>query len=372
MEEFKAKLDCRWFGGEKPCRFKRLCPGCPHYAPMGFRVLLIKLAAMGDVLRTTCLLPTLSAGHDPMHLTWVTDASAMELLACAPGIDRLMAFGFDTVHQLLCERFDLVLCLDKEPRATALAQRVNCPDKRGFGLSPWGTPQPLGPEAAYAFRLGLDDELKFFENQLTYQQIAHGALGLGEPGPAYAFELPPQARDFAQDFMAQRGLDPARTVGLNTGAGPLFAHKAWLPQRFAALADWLRDEHGLTPLLLGGPVERDLNQRIAKLCQGPVADSGGEHDLIQFAGLVGCLRLLVTSDSLAMHLALAQQVPSVVLFGSTCPQEIMLTAPGRLLRSGLDCQPCYRKTCDIQPHCMEALALDTVQEAVAQVLKESA
>lgn len=369
--EFEPKLDCRWFIGEKPCRFKRLCPGCPHYAPMGARILIIKLAALGDVLRTTAILGPLQAAFDPCQITWVTDSGALPLLSCADGIDRLMGFGFEAVHCLLAERFDLAICLDKEPRALALINRATAGKKLGFGISRWGTPLPLNREAEYAFRLGLDDDLKFFQNQLTYQQIACQALGLGEPKEGYRFQPPQSAIAFADEFLAAKGLDPARTVGLNTGAGEIFAHKAWLPERFAALADWLSGQ-GYSPLLLGGPAERELNQTIAGLCNRPVADSQGEHDLVQFAGLAGRLRMLITSDSLAMHLSLAQQVPTVVLFGSTCPQEIMLTAPGALIRAGLDCQPCYRKSCDIPEHCMKSLKLDTVQAEVQRVLEESA
>ena len=367
---FVAQLDCRHFVGEKPCKYKRLCKDCPHYDPMGTRILIIKLAAVGDVMRTTSLLPSLQKSHDRLHVTWLTDPAAYRLLQASPGIDRLMAYTYENVQQLECEDFDLAVCLDKEPRATALIERIKACRKVGFGLSQWGTPMPLNPEAAYAYRLGLDDELKFHHNQLTYQEIIHDALALENAGQAYCFEMDPEARRFADEFYAQRGLDPARTIGLNTGAGPVFAHKAWLPERFAALADWLRDELGYTPLLLGGPAERELNQSIAAICKGPVADSRGEHDLVEFAALIGSLRMMVTSDSVAMHLALAQEVPSLVLFGSTCPQEIQLSAPGRLLRAGLECQPCYLRRCPREPHCMEALSLEAVQQAVKDILAE--
>ena len=370
-EQFEAKLDCRWFIGEKPCRFKRLCAGCPHYDPMGARVLVIKLAAMGDVLRTTCLLPSLAQAFERRHVTWVTDPSTVDLLKCSPGIDLLLPWDLEAVTYLTSQSFDLVLSLDKEPRGTALAEKASAPDKRGFGLSQWGTPRPLNPSAQYAFRLGLDDELKFRQNRLTYQQIIHQAVDLPGPGPAYAFEAPQEARIWADGLLNSLGVDPARAVGLNTGAGPLFAHKAWLPERFAALADWLREEKGLQPVLLGGPAERELNRQIASLCRGPVADTQGRHDLIQFAALCGRLRLLVTSDSLAMHLALAQEAPCVILFGSTCTQEIMLTGPGRLLSARLECQPCYRRACTREDHCMLALSQERVREAVSQVLAEA-
>ncbi len=367
---FVAQLDCRHFIGEKPCKYKRLCKDCPHYDPMGTRILIIKLAAVGDVMRTTSLLPSLQKAHSRLHVTWITDKSAYELLLASPGIDRLMSYNLENLQQLLSEEFDLCICLDKEPRATALVQKITAKEKKGFGLSQWGTPMPLNPEAAYAYRLGLDDDLKFHKNQLTYQEIIHGALDLPGPMEAYSFKPTGPAQSYADEFFSARGLNPDKTIGLNTGAGPIFAHKAWLPERFAALADWIRDQLGLTPLLLGGPVERELNQGIAAMCQGPVADSRGKHDLVQFAALVGRLRMMVTSDSVAMHLALAQKVPSLVLFGSTCPQEIQLNGPGRLLRAGLDCQPCYKRTCDLSEHCMAAISLDMVKKAVRDILAE--
>ena len=57
------RLDCRYFLGDRPCKFKRSCPGCKEYSPMGQRILIVKLAASGDVLRTTPLLSGLKRAH---------------------------------------------------------------------------------------------------------------------------------------------------------------------------------------------------------------------------------------------------------------------------------------------------------------------
>ena len=43
------KLNCRYFRCKKPCRFKRFCDGCHEYDPVRDNILIIKLAAMGDV-----------------------------------------------------------------------------------------------------------------------------------------------------------------------------------------------------------------------------------------------------------------------------------------------------------------------------------
>ena len=57
------KTDCRNFYGNQPCDYhKKLgikCDNCNFYAPIGFKILIIKLDAVGDVLRTTSILPPL-------------------------------------------------------------------------------------------------------------------------------------------------------------------------------------------------------------------------------------------------------------------------------------------------------------------------
>ena len=51
--------DCVYFKGETPCIYRRLCDQCPYFRPFQTKILIIKRGAMGDVLRTTALLPGL-------------------------------------------------------------------------------------------------------------------------------------------------------------------------------------------------------------------------------------------------------------------------------------------------------------------------
>jgi len=72
------KFDCRFFRGDKPCRYKRICAEsdkeeCPQYKPRGKKILIIKLAAIGDVLRTTPVLSALKKKYPQSHLTWLSE-----------------------------------------------------------------------------------------------------------------------------------------------------------------------------------------------------------------------------------------------------------------------------------------------------------
>ena len=366
-EEPRWKTDCRFFEGERPCVHKRECPGCDLYSPMGRRVLVLKLAALGDVLRTT---PILAALRDatPSHVTWVVGAEAVPLLAGHPLIDRLLVPGWETSARLGVERFDVVLSLDKDPYSTSLASRVAAGERRGFGRDEHGSLVPLHPDAKYAYDLGLSDRLKFFENQRTYQDITFEVCGLRWRAQEYDVPAVSARRDAGRAVLARLGLGErgGPLVGLNTGAGGVFANKAWTIEGYGELARRLAAD-GCRVVLLGGPDEIERNARIASLAKGAAVDAGA-HALPDFAGIVAGCDVVVTGDTLGMHLAIAAKVPVVVLFGSTCPQEIELYGRGEKIVTTIECHPCYRRTCDIHPSCQELIPVEQVHGAVQRVL----
>lgn len=361
------KLDCGNYRGDRPCAagVPGLCPaGCEHYHPMGTRILIIKLGALGDVVRTAALLPGLKKAWPQSHITWVTQAAGVRLLAHHPLLDRRLVFDAETTCRLAHERFDLCLSLDKEPGPAALAMHVDARETRGIGLSPHGTVYPLNPECLHYFRLGLDDELKFRHNDQTYQQLIYTAVGLPYAGQRYRlYPDVTQRNHAAQHWHSLRIAEGEVVVGLNTGAGRMFANKNWSPDKFAMLARRLVGQNGWRVVLLGGPDERERNASIADACPG-VLDVGCDHSELEFAALVARCDVLVTGDTLAMHIAIASEVPCVALFGPTCAQEIDMYDRGEKVVTRIPCSPCYRRQCDCTPNCMDEISVERVLLAV--------
>jgi len=363
------RLDCRFFRGDKPCRYACACDGCAHYAPMGARILIIKLDAVGDVARTTTLLRPLRRAFDPCHITWLVHPNGEQMLRGNPEIDRLLAYRPEGLEPLRVETFDRVLCLDKTPAATAVAMQVAAPVKLGFGLSRFGTVHPLNPGAEYAFALGLDDDLKFRRNKRTYQDVLFEIAGLPWEREEYCIAIGDDDRAEAAAALKRLGIRATdRVIGLNLGGGKAFANKMWSAPEAVRFIRILRRTTPCKVLLFGADLERDKIASVLKARLPGVKSALTPHSCRVFQALLARCDIVVTSDSLGMHLAIAERRPVVALFGPTCAQEIELYGRGEAISSPVDCAPCYRADCRKTATCLSAIAPERVVEAVRRWL----
>lgn len=339
------RADCAHFKGETPCVFKRLCDGCPYVRPFGRKVLLIKRAAMGDVLRTTALLPGLKRKYPDCSVFWAVDEESVDLLRNNPLVDRIIPFTAEHLLQLDVERFDVLICLDKDRGATALAAKVAAARKFGFGMNEHGNLEIFNPAAEYSLRLGIDDDLKFRRNTKTYQEIIAEAAEVGYRDDPYILTLTDDDRRDADEFFRRRPRGKRPRIGLNTGAGTKFETKQWPVAHYGKLIRMLVRELKADVYLLGGGRERALNKSLEKAAPAHVHNTGNDYSLRRFAGFVEALDLVVSSDTLGMHIAIALGKPVIALFGPTCPQEITVYGRGAKLFAGVACSPCYKSSC---------------------------
>lgn len=326
---------------------------------------------MGDVLRTTPLLRGLRRAYPDCHITWLTEPNVVPMLTGLAEIDRIMAYGFETVLQLRHEAFDQLYCFDKEPKAIALAMEIEAGERIGFGMSRFGNVMPLSPNSEYMFELGINDPLKFRINTKTYPHLLFECAGLPYPEPQ-EYLLPEFSAEIIEgrDFLHTLGTAPgALKVGLNTGAGEAFAPKKWTEEGYTQLADLLAEQPGTTVLLLGGPAEAERNARIAAAATHTPLNTGNHHPIRRFAGIVGNLDLMVTGDTLAMHIAIGLKVPVLVILGATCPQEIELYGRGAKIVADCECTPCYLSVCPKEVTCMQTISAGQVYDAAAKLLR---
>lgn len=364
------KHDCRYYTGYKPCGKAETCVDCSAYAPQGVRVLILKLASMGDVLRTTAILPGLAKLFDRRHVTWVTAAESWELLQEHPSIDRLLAFSAETLATVQAEEFDLLLNFEKNPAACSLANLARAKIKKGFCHSPCGALAVVDADAHYALQLGLDDELKFRLNEKTYPEISYEMAGMTYAGEEYELALSPAQQQWSAEFRQERYKRPGELwVGVHTGCGRIFATKQWTLEGFAVLIEHLYTLDNVRVVLFGGQLEKSFNAALVTRCRSAYSstallDAGCDNSLARFCALVDACDLMVCTDTLAMHVAIALRKRVVAFFGSTSAAEIDLFGRGRKIVTDFDCAPCYLRECDQSPTCMDELDPVVVFDAV--------
>lgn len=371
--DFIVRADCRRFRGDIPCFPGALCEGCERYEPIGKRILIIKLGALGDVLRTTPILPDLRLEYGPCHITWIVDEPSEPLLRNNPHIDRIVIYGPEAIIRVMVEKFDIVYSLDKHPGASGLATLARADKKTGFVLdSATGNISFSGDSAAYAYRLGLDDELKFGRNTKTYQQMTFEMIGLPWRGQNYILDLPDNMRAVGRSIVENlRFVRSGPVIGLVTGAGDIWPMKRWTVEHFADLADQLVEKLSARVILLGAERDhvRNVEIQTAARIEHPLAPHN--MSILEFAGLISACNAIVTGDTAAMHIGLALGVPTVALFGPTSAREVEMYNCGRAVAAPVECSPCYRSSCAVSPTCMERITVGEVYEAVNALLKKA-
>ncbi|HEX7357762.1 MAG TPA: glycosyltransferase family 9 protein [Ignavibacteriaceae bacterium] len=368
------KTDCKHFPGNKPCVPSKTegkkCNDCNYYEPVDFKILIIKLDATGDVLRTTSILPSLKKKFPKSHITWITRKNAKELFINNLFVDELLIFeNNDTLARLLVEKFDLLIHPDASAVSASLASICNAKSKKGYILDEKGKVIPVNDDAVEWLEMGAFDDLKK-KNQKTYQEIIHKIAGLDYQKDEIQLHLNQTELDFKNSFYKKNKLNKFKyLVGLNTGAGTRWQYKQWYLHGYSELIEKFDVDKEIGILLYGGPGEVERNE-ILKNKFPNVIDTGTDNTLRQFFSLLDLCDVLVTSDTMALHAATALKKKIVCLFGPTSYAEIEDYGRVNKIIPDLDCLVCYKPKCDFEITCMGSITSDMVYEKVMSLISQ--
>jgi ADP-heptose:LPS heptosyltransferase len=246
------------------------------------KILILKLNATGDVVRTTPLLRCFEA-----EITWITARHNLVLLDRLAG--NLRSVGWEDREAVRGEDYDLVINLEDEAELGAFVKSVR--HKQLFGAYLNGSNQLSYTEDSRRwFDMSLisvygkqrADALKF-QNRQTYQELIFQGLGFKFSGEKYVLPEPVYT-----NLLGDVALAPV--------AGAVWPMKNW------AFYEELKKE-----LEAEGLTVNTLPKR---------------SSLLEHLNDVRNHRCLVGGDSLPMHLALGTNTRCVSLFTCTSPWEI--------------------------------------------------
>jgi lipopolysaccharide heptosyltransferase II len=335
--------------------------------PLGTRnaepgTLVVQTAFLGDVVLTLPLISRLAAQYGPVDV--VTLPAAAPLLAAQPAVRRVIPYdkrGRDRgpaallrlAGRLRAERFARAFLPHRSLRTALLARLAGIPERTGFagGLAGrWHTRRIPRPDTGH--------------ESLRLEALA------GEPPAAPVvpwFTLSREDRAEAERWLAGHGIDGAFLV---LAPGARWATKRW--PHFPALAATLH--HPI--VALGGPDDAARGAAIVAAAEGRAASAAGALTLPQSAAVIARARLVITNDSVALHLAASLGRPVLLVAGPTGPApgfEPPGVADRIVAHPSLPCRPCSphgHDHCPLGHHrCMLELTPGLVRQAAEAMLE---
>jgi heptosyltransferase-1 len=332
------------------------------------RVLIIRLSAIGDVVFASPLVEACKRRYPDAEIDWLAEGVVRPLIVGMPSVGRVILWPrqewralweekrlialFKAVRgfrrELQARNYDLVVDAQGLLKSAFLAWLTGCRDRIGFTSK-----EPNG--------LFLS---KRYPKQIT-SRISSEYLGLAQElgWNTEQFELVLGLTD-EDHVRASNVADPGSYIAITPFTTR--PQKHWTPEHWRSLVQSL-GENGHTVGCLGGPADRD---EAAKMLEGLTVENWvGTHPLGVSASLVSKAKAVIGVDTGLTHMGIAAGVPTVALFGSTCPYTETGRDNVRVIYHGLDCAPCKRRpTCGGAFTCMTELLPAEVVEALGQVL----
>jgi len=361
--------DCKRFTGYKPCFPGTRCyQECVQPDPIGKKILIVNLDAMGNVLVTTGILPAVRRKYPQSHVSWITLPNAAPLLANNPAIDRVYTWEPEAWLVLRQMKFDVVMNIDKSRRAAAFTKSLTSKQKLGFGLDANGVIIPLNKEARENYLLGLDDHLKFRVNKKTVGQILCETFRLKYRDDHYILQLSEEEEAFCRTYRTGQGITPGIVaVGINTGCSTLYPNKKLRVEQIVGLVNRLSNIPRVRVVLVGGPEDTIRNAEIARQVGSAALSTPTTEGLRRGLCYINVCDVVISGDSFGMHAAIGLNKHVLAWFGVTSAPEVNVFGKGmKLSPEGLECSPCWKRECPYHLECLDMVDMEAIVAAVKE------
>ena len=357
MNTNKINTNCKYFLGHIPCKIHKeqgnKCYDCDKYQPIDYKILIIKLAAVGDVIRTTPLLHKLKQEHPNSMIYWITYTP--EVLPDI--VDKKFNFTLENTLVLENTHFNKAINLDKDAHASALMNKINADEKYGFYLKD-GNPAPCNELAEHKFLTGLFDDVNK-NNTKSYVEEIFEICNYKFSGEEYILNT----IDNNIDWHLNKS---KKIIGLNTGCGNRWVSRLWNFDYWVELIKLLQKEN-YTPLLLGGPQEDERNQKLSQITG---AEYKGYFSLSKFTSLMNECDVIVTAVTMALHLAIGLKKQVILMNNIFNPKEFELYGRGKIIEPKNKCKCYFSPKCKNEEYfCLDSLTPDMILNAIKDILK---
>lgn len=287
-------------------------------APKLDRIAVVMMSALGDAVHVLPVLNAIKRYSPASRITWVLQPGGASLVRGHRAVDDIIVFprskgwrAFREVRRALGDReFDLALNLQVYLKAGIVTSFVRAPVKLGFD-------RRRARDLNWIFT---NRKIPERPNQHVQDQYFEflGALGIAPEPVEWHLGPWPEEREWQRQFYSTFDRPAAAIV-----VGTSNPQKDWPADRWAKVADALRYDFDLEPVLVGGRTERELRTEVtmrALMRAAPRSTLG--CPLRELVGIMEGAALVLSPDTGPMHMAVALDRPVVSLLGYLNPKRV--------------------------------------------------
>ncbi len=281
--------------------------------PQGAEILIIRLRSLGDLVLETPAIAALHSWRPDLRISVLVEPRFAPVLEGNPAIAELIySHGLgETALDLLRRKFPIVFNQHGGPRSAMLTGASGSPLRVGW----------QGYQYSFLYNVVVPDAKEFYGVPAvhTVEHRISQFYFTGLPrGPI------PRAQVFAQPDAIASAAHKLAEKGIAAGApyavlqpGARLQGMRWPVAKFAKLARWLREKHGLASVVNLGTRDEAIAAEVRSEMQDCAAVMDAQLDIRELIALIAGARIFVGNDSGPAHLAAALQRPSIVIFGVT-------------------------------------------------------
>lgn len=294
-------------------------------------ILIVKYGALGDVVRTSFFAKPLrthkALDNSNPRIYWLTSPQSLPLLRFNPYIDVIVTES----REIKDVKFDEIYSLDDEEDVLTTVAELQSDKVIGASIRPDGSRSYCDRSAAWfdmglLSRFGKDraDELKR-KNSRTHTDIFRDLFQVDSVD--FSFYNSEYLNASLSTFMQNR-TQGGIAIGLNAFAGRRWISKGLPEKEFPGLVQAICDlkifDKPVHLFLIGSGSDFHRNQEFVNSSptRKNITALNTDGNILDLAAAVRFMKLLITTDSLCLHLAVAQQIPTVAFFSPTSAAEI--------------------------------------------------
>jgi lipopolysaccharide heptosyltransferase II len=337
-----------------------------------FKILIIKLSSLGDVILSTAALRTIRERFPQGNykISFLIGEEAKDILLRSPQVDELLVcdlknkdkglVGLWKIGQILRKKnFDIVIDLQNSRASHVLAYLSGCVDRYGYN----------NKKFAFLLNHAVSDN-KLPLDPVTHQFRILKMLGIDLLNNS--LELWPSSEDqknVDELLNAQWLSQTQKVVGINISASLRWDTKLWPLEYVICLCEELGAKD-IRVVITGTQKDQEqANILINSLKNTKVINACGKTNINELAVLIKKCQVFISADSSPLHIASAVGTPFIALFGPTDARRHL--PPGNnyvVINSKLECSPCYKTRCRTK-RCMVEISPREVFDAVIKLLK---